>query len=498
MEKKGSGLFFGRSSGRVHPLVWILAAGLIVRLLLLVWFSGEPLRIFDEGDYNALAVNLLDGRGYTLDGQHATSLRPPLYPAVVAGVYAVFGVENYQAVRVLQTLISLASVALVYLLAVEIYDRRTGLWAAGLFCFYPSMLGHNNLLLTETLFTFWLVAVCLAVAWFLRRRSIGYLALAGVLIGLGASTRSILWLSPPLLAVYVLALGRISFRRRLAGVTLLIGAFAAVIAPWSIRCSRLEEVPVVIDTMGGQNFMMGNYEYTPLDRAWDAITQSGDRHWGAVLLASEPEGPLRTLGQRDKAALRYGLNHVRENPGLTVRRDVIKFFNFWQLDRSLVAGMRQGWFGNLPTPVILVAAAAITGSYAVVMVLGIFGAVMRRPNDWRVFGLLLAIVAYMCGLHTLVFAHSRYHLPLVPLILIFSAAALIHAGDIWRQRHTRAFRLATALCCVLAVSWVWQLVIDTQVSSHLAPRDAAFEAPEYAGYISRRETATIRTTTETT
>ncbi len=434
---------------RVHPLVWILVGGAIVRGLLLLWFAGQPLRICDEREYNELAVHLVQQGEYVLDGQ-TSSMRPPLYPACVAALYTVCGTENYQAVRVVQAGIALATVLLVYLLGRELYDRRVGLW------------------LSETLFTFWLVAICLAVIRSMRQTSLGWLLAAGVLIGLAALTRSVLWLFPPLLAVYLLAAWPAAFRRRLLGAGLMIAASCATIAPWSIRCTRLEQTFVAIDVMGGRNLMMGNYEHTPLERMWDVINTPDDpkaeaKPWYRVLAGENPGFAQLTQGQRDKLAMRYGLGYMLAHPGQTAVRTVVRFFNFWQLERSLVAGMSQGWFGNLPLPAILALTAVVFSTYAAAMLAGIFAAVTWPPADWRKQLLLLLVIVHVCGVHMLVFAHSRYHLPLVPLVLVFSAAGLVHWRQIWAGRRTRRFRIAAALCLVLIGGWVWEIVaVDFQ------------------------------------
>src|SRR5581483_6835830 len=129
-------------------------------------------------------------------------------------------------------------------------------------------------------------------------------------------------------------------------------------------------------TMGGRNFMMGNYRYTPLYRAWDAISIEGEQSWDHEVRAAYPPEQYATQGQVDKLALRQGLKFVRENPGLTLRRDLIKFFDFWGLERELIAGAGRGYWGHLGTPAIALLAAVVFGSYAAVMFLGIFGALL--------------------------------------------------------------------------------------------------------------------------
>lgn len=443
----------GRAS--LRPLLGIMLAGVLVRLVLWFWFQGQSPHIWDEQDYNTLAVNLVQDGEFAFTPGALTSLRPPLYPALVAGVYQLFGLENYQAVRLLQAILSLGTVVLVYRLGRELFEPRVALWAAGLCCFYPSLLGFNNLLLTEVLFTLLLCAACYAVVLHLKRGTLLTALAAGALIGLAALTRSVVWLLPPVLILFLLVLGKGGFVRRLAGAAVLVAAFVVTIAPWAVRNTKLQETFVAIDVMGGRNFMMGNYQYTPLYRSWDAIAIEGERSWVHEVQQVFPSAERSTQGKVDKLALKQGLQFVKANPGLTLHRDVIKFFDFWGLERELVAGANQGYFGPIPRLGVLAVMAIIFGSYVAVLLLGIFGLVLAPPTDLRAHWFLLLVMAFICGMHSLVFAHSRYHLPLIPLLLLYSASALVHARGVWQQRRQWKFWLASSVMGLLVAGWIW-------------------------------------------
>lgn len=443
-----------------RTLTRIVLAGALARLVLWFWFQGEPLRIADALDYNELAESLVASGQFATARGEVTSIRPPLYPAMLAAIYSVAGVGPFQVVRAVQCLLALATVPLVYRLGADLYDRRTGLWAAGFFCFYPSLLAHNFLLLTETLFTFWLALACCALVRAFRSGRLGWVTLAGMALGLGALTRSILWLAPPLVAIYLLGFWQVSWSRRMAGTAMVLLIPLALVAPWSIRNTRLQRTFVAVDVMGGRNAMMGNYEYTPMRRAWDAISVEGDGAWYRVLSRAHPEMRGMTQGQIDKLALRHGIDFVKRHPGLTVRRDAMKFLAFWQLERSIVAGLGRGWFGAPPVPVVLAVTAMIFGSYALAMVAGIFGAVLVPPKNRAAGGILLCTIGFVSGIHTLVFGHERYHLPLMPLILVFAAAAVVHATLVVRRWRTARFVLATVLCLGLASSWIWAVLAE--------------------------------------
>lgn len=281
----------------------------------------------------------------------------------------------------------------------------------------------------------------------------------GALLGLGALVRSVLWLFPPFLVVYLFWATRDQrWGRRLLYAAIAVGAFMATIAPWSVRNTRLQKTFTTIDVMGGRNVMMGNYEYTPRKRIWAAIEIQGDEAWHRVLARENANYSELTQGQRDKLAMRRGLSFALSHPILSAQRCAIKFVNFWQLERTLVAGAQRGWWRTSPKIGMLAVAAVVFPSYAATMLLGIFGMVTQPPADRRMHCFLLLLVGFVWAVHTAVFAHSRYHLSLMPLVMIYAAAALVHARDIWGRRPAVWFRVATALCVMLAASWVWEIV----------------------------------------
>lgn len=446
------------SNARV--LCVMLLTGAALRILLIVCFHGQPLHD-DEIDYHRLAVNLATSGEFAFVSGRPTSMRPPLYPTVVAGVYGIVGVDGQTAIRVLQAMLGLLTVVVVYFLGREMFTPRVGLWAAGICCFYPSLLASNNLLLTETLFTFFLGLFCLVTFRSWNRNSASGMAIAGVVLGLAALTRSVMWLFPPVLALFVLfALRELSWRRRALLAFAPVVTFALTIMPWAVRNTRLQQTLTTIDTMGGRNFMMGNYEHTPLDRPWDAVSNQGDTSWAGILSAEDPSYRHTTQGQRDKLALRRTLNYIPHHPGITLKRSVAKFFHFWQLDRSLVAGATSGYWGQWPKPALFGLAATVSGASAVVIVMAVFGFLLRPDLSDRKHWFALLVVVFVCAIHTIVFAHARYRLPLTPILTVFAASAVVDLRGFWLRPRDPRFWLATGLCGTLMVSWCWQFVVD--------------------------------------
>lgn len=143
-------------------LLALLAVGLLARLAALACTSDLGIRIVDEAHYHTLATSLVEGRGFAFENG-PTSIRPPLYPAFVAAVWAVTGTRSLQAVRAVQIGLALMTTLLVFGLGRDLFGQQAGLAAATLACFYPSLLVSNYLLLTEVLFATLVAAATWAI-----------------------------------------------------------------------------------------------------------------------------------------------------------------------------------------------------------------------------------------------------------------------------------------------------------------------------------------------
>ena len=55
------------------------------------------------------------------------------------------------------------------------------------------------------------------------------------------------------------------------------------------------------------------------------------------------------------------------------------------------------------------------------------------------------------------------HLPLMPLVLLYSGAAIVGAAEVWRQRRSGRFLIASLVLHGLLASWVFEFaVVDSQ------------------------------------
>ena len=434
-----------------HLLV-ILILGVTLRLVLLANTGSLPLQIVDEQHYAELASNLLHSYGFAGKSGALTSMRPPLYPVLLAGVWRLTGSESLQAARAVNILLALVTVVAVYALAEKLFDRRTAVLAAAIVCFYPSFLFSGVLLLTEVLFTLLVVLLALEYQALMDRPAPGWAALAGATVGLAALTRSVLWPFPIFLVPLLFLSLHESRRRRAYLAFCLVAGYLAVVGPWAARNTLLQGTLTIVDTMGGMNLRMGNYEHTPEDRMWDAVSLTGDKSWSYALVQSHPEARRWTEGQREKWAQREAVAYMLSHPATTARRSMLKFLDFWGLERELVGGFRQGLYAP-PLWFALIAVVATAIAYPLVLLAGLAGFARAVPSVAGTHLLVLAIVVLVTGVHSVVFGHSRYHLPLIPFLSIYAAAGFAAAPA---RRLLASPRVAAGVtfACVLFIG-VW-------------------------------------------
>jgi 4-amino-4-deoxy-L-arabinose transferase-like glycosyltransferase len=451
-----AGRAWGLRSRVSGAFLWLLGVAVIVRLVLLIPMGDLSLAM-DELQYQELAVNLAEGRGFMLNDT-PTSWRPPLYPFVLSVVYRVAGTTDPLAARVLQAALSLVNLLLVYLLGRRLFGERVGLGGAVVFAFYPSFLFYNNHLLTEGLFTCLLTLTACWLALYLGSGRVLLLALAGAALGLTVLTREILW---PMVGVMALLAGHVTGwrpARWAAHVAALVVAFLIVVAPWAARNTRLQDTFTFVATNGGIVFYEGNYEHTPLDRPWRAHALDSDLKVRRLL----PEG--LSEGERQKVAFQRGVSFMKENPGLTVHRSLVKMANVWGLEREVVGVLLKGDYGSIGRLGTLAICGAIFGIYGLTVLAGVTGlcfAVAARPvNPFHLFVAVLA--AFVTLAHAPAFGHPRFHLPLMPLLGIYAAYAWTTRHAIGRAWRGLPFKVAVALAGLLGVVWLREIALESE------------------------------------
>ena len=499
-----------RTSWRFHALPLAIVLGVALLLRLALWGNLPRLELIgDEGEYLSAATWLAQGRGFAwYQGYFWT--RAPLYPLFLAAHLRMFG-PGLAPIYVSQTILSLLTVALTYALARQAVAGRAGgavagqavtgraggagagrsrgagrtqhaaslhdhggrrfgaAFGAALACgLYLPLALYPQVLLSEMLFTPLMLGALLALGARAGRDGAGAggrnlygrsmlrpygiaarLIIAGLLLGLATLTRSLVLGFVPLLVIWLL------WRRRVRDAVVLAACAAAVVLPWSAYATRLYGGPVIVDTSGAFNLLVG--AWTAHDGARrDAPT----RDFVLALFPGGPPppptcaphpGPVATQAARQAAMSAEGLCLIRDRPLAFVQKSLAEFVDLLRINYTGAERFTSGFTTGRLSPWYVLALFLLDDTlYIIALVLATRGWGRRDPSLptplprgergentstliglWILFNLLVA---------PLLFAINRFRVPLMPLVFILAAWGVGRTGGVGRTQHAASLR----------------------------------------------------------
>ena len=164
--------------------LYLTLAAVGLRLLFIFRFPGVTTDSFVYGD---IAKNWLRHGIYGLSGPDAISptyIRLPGYPAFLAAVFAIFGMEHYRAVLVLQMFVDVGTCFLIADMARRLLSPRAAKAAFLLAALCPFLASYAAAALTETLEIFFTaLALDFAIAGLMSPRGVRTWIGCGLAIG---------------------------------------------------------------------------------------------------------------------------------------------------------------------------------------------------------------------------------------------------------------------------------------------------------------------------
>jgi len=359
--------------------------------------------------------------------------RAPLYVWWLAGMLGLSG-GDLLLPRLAQCLLGTATTAAAYLVARRAFGRREARLAGLATATYWVLIYFDGELLIETL----AIPLDLVALWctlgLARGAGRGRSALAGGVWGIAALARPNVVLLLPFYALWVLGAARRRGDRRPAASALAFLAGAALpILPVTATNAWAGGELVLISTQAGVNLWIGNNPQADGSTAWVPGT-SGDDFWatyrGAEELAEREAGRDLRPGEVSRHYSRKARAFVLEHPGRALALLARKLALFWR-DEEIGNNqpIRFTAFHFAPflrwTPL----------RFAWLAPLGLIGcclALRRGP-----FPLWSFVPLYGAGVIAF-FVCSRFRAPVLPVLAILGAHALVAGWDAWRAGRLAA------------------------------------------------------------
>jgi 4-amino-4-deoxy-L-arabinose transferase-like glycosyltransferase len=363
----------------------------------------------DLYQFAELGQNIASGQGLRYNDGPLTIRRAPLYPALIAGLYLIFGAKPV-VIQIVQALLAAGTALLAFEIGLRVFNLRTGLLAAIATGLHPMVLRYIPDIQVETFFTF---LYTLAIYWSVRlvqEENLWH----GFWFGVSSAAASMVkGVALPFPALFIVAyfwwLYSKDGSRFIQGwrpIAAMLIAMALFILPWTYRNYQVTGKFVLIsgnasgELLRGFVFAQPRY-YLLTDRAYH------DGELEANQMQIDLFNSKGLVWQRDETETEMVQNaaareKIWDFPGAYIKKCIIGFFMFWYVvttkaNSLLVGGLAlAGW------------TLAFVGMY-------------RARGQPHQFWLLLLPILSMNLVYAAVLALGRYSAPCIPALMVLAA-----------------------------------------------------------------------------
>lgn len=408
-------------SEKYHWLFFIaiITFSFVIRLIYINQLSNsifsKPFAL-DEAFYDNWGLSI--SRGHLIGKTVFYGL--PLYPYFLGFIYWFFGHSIY-IVRLAQALFGTLNCIMIYALAVKIFPRKIGLLSALLFSLYGQFLFHEGHLLSVTIAIFLNLVSLLSLMYSFENKGKIYFLISGLLIGLSSLAMSgILMIIPFVifLAYYFLS----NKIRATISIFLLLLGISVPIGLSMIHNYLAEKDLVLVSAHGGMTFYTGN---NPNAKPYFNSVKEIDGTDIQSFIAGSRNVAERDLNKRLKPSeissywAKKAFIFISSNP-LKYLRLMSQKFLFLCNSKEIEDVSVDYHLMNKYMPVLSITFLNFFFIFPFA-ILGIY--LSSKGADIKKYLLYSYILSYSLSI-ILFMVNSRYRLPLVPALIIFSAYGL--------------------------------------------------------------------------
>ncbi len=439
-------------------LVLLFLLALSIRITYVFWLSEDTTLMLaeDSAYFVQLAQNLLV-TGQFVAGEPGTlspeTERVPLYPIFVALVRTTLG-SSPVFVAVVQSIIDSATVILITLIAIPM-GRIVALLSGLLAAIWPNLVIHSVMLLTDTLFVFFLTATLLFCTRYLRRPNTKLALVIGLLFGLAMMTRAIIQFLPPIFATVIIV---VAWQRglglRKAVLCGSIFCIAAALPAAPILYRNITQFSAVSLTAQGGNHLL-NWVVPMISVfgegiAFDDASADIQLHYSKMVRDNPPQH-LNAF-QEDSRRASFARHQLSSQPigpviGAWTKGMMINLAAPAVAVESRMRSQRQlsflgsegglyertlAWLNSSPPLWITVMVLGFIGS-AITLVLQLWGLLrLSRFAPWPAIYCVSMFLYFLLIMGPV--AAPKYRLPIEPIMILLCAIALVDISTRLRRR----------------------------------------------------------------
>ncbi len=371
----------------------------------------------DEWVYDQLAVNALEGKGFSVDkGWYTVPPGKPaaywnfLYPFFLAAIYFIFG-HHQIPVFIFQAILNSIAIGILYLLAFNVFNKESiSILSSLIATFHPILLFLPSLMMTEAIFV---PLIIITFYLYYIAQDSGELkcyVLCGVFFALASLTREVIFPFLPILVIneFIMLKKSISKSKAIIKSGVMLAAIFITISPWTIRNYVVFKRFLPLSTKLGITLWM--YNNPSQEIGWDISCK------GKIMY--EFPDSMNEI-DRDRFYLLLALNYMKNNPGRVIANLPWKFLR--SVNPSLGTAKNR-------------LARIFTAAYVTPMMLfSLLGLFIQR-NKFRRLSILYLLLFYWLIIMIGSAPGPRYRLGIEWIIIAFAAAGSICSYEMFKRK----------------------------------------------------------------
>lgn len=413
-------------------LVTVIILSMIIKIY---WINNVPLNpVFDFETFYRVAVNLFEGKGFTLDG-YPWAFQSYGYPLFLSLFFRLVNDSSIFTAKVFNVICSVCTLPFIYLIFSKVFSKKSVVWLCFIvFAFLPNNIIYTNVLGSEVLSVFLFAVIICMNLYVTENNKIYNFIIQGILIGLLSLVKPF-FMAFPVVLMFVYFIKEKKLKKLLiTGVSLIIG-FSTVLIPSTIKNYRAFGKAFPISYNGGYTLYINNnsenvrgtwmnaFKVPATDEFKQRLAEVG--FFYDVDHATEKTQNLRNPYSGDifkDEAVKWIINHPGEFFTLGCLRVINVFFDgasdvqlwgFENLGDMTVQGNR-GFkvFMGFANAIIYV----ISASFIFVLILNIKNIFLKKTN----ISILLTVwsMLFFYAVYFVIEGQARYNFPTLFLMLI--------------------------------------------------------------------------------
>lgn len=446
-------------------LVFIIAVAVLVRIAASIYLGNtfDEIRggTFDQISYDALAMRVLNGHGFSFGrfwwpytrANEPTSHWSYAYTLYLTLVYGIAGHRPIVARLIQALIVGVLTPWFTYRIGRRIFNKRSGLIAALISAVYLYFINYGASLMTEALYIvsiLWVLDASMRLAESIHsdlsswpgkgRHSVLLAVELGIAIGISILLRQVILVFVFVLFFWFVWLGWRFHRTRETRNSAIVAAvmMAIILLPWIYRIFTISGEISLPNTNAGFAFFWSNHPINGIQFQPVLPESAGVTYQDLIPLE------LRDLGEpaMDKALLKKGFMFVLNDPVRFLRLSLSRipvYFLFWPTkDSSLVSNISRVFSFGITFP-LMIYGLILTGANLVHAKKPLVnrgrersGFVDYKRGYYQI--LLLLFVLVYSVVHLISWANVRYRLPVDAILIIYAGYALDNILCRWLGR----------------------------------------------------------------